>query len=107
MKPTLSGGHDLEEQQLWHGREMRGPTPARFRSIHDQGFLRREGDQGPLRRGKARRVEHAAVDVFDRFCRKFAFPGILRFVSGVSADRLYGFGHIILQNSGIGDLSLI
>jgi hypothetical protein len=26
MKPTLSGGHDLEEQQLWHDRETRGPT---------------------------------------------------------------------------------
>jgi hypothetical protein len=26
---------------------------------------------------------------------------------GVSADLLYGFGHIILQNSGIGGLTLI
>jgi hypothetical protein len=65
MKPTVPGGHDLEEQQLWHSRETRGPTPARFRSIHYQGFLRREGDQGPLRRGNACRVEDAAVDVFD------------------------------------------
>jgi hypothetical protein len=32
-------------------------------------------------------------------------PGFGR--SGVSADRLYGFGHFIMQNSGIGGLSLI
>jgi hypothetical protein len=27
--------------------------------------------------------------------------------TGMSANRLYGFGHIILQNSAIGDLPLI
>ena len=60
---TLPGGHDLQEQQLWHGCETRGPAPRRFRSIHHQGFLRREGDQGPLRRGNARRDEwpHSAI----------------------------------------------
>jgi hypothetical protein len=40
MKPTLSGGHSLEEQQLSPGRDTRGPTPGRFRAIYHQGFAK-------------------------------------------------------------------
>jgi hypothetical protein len=64
-KPTLSRGHDFEEEQLRWRRDVRHSTLGGLRAIDDQSVLGCQGDEPPLPRGKVCGIKHPITDIVD------------------------------------------
>ena len=63
-QPILGDLHQCEEPQLLCWKRQLGLTHQGFWAVQHDGFLRIEGNQRPLGRGKARGGENPVSDIF-------------------------------------------